>query len=199
MKSLISDSLCLQALSLPRFIKQEDGSRDQCVRAFNDMDEDNSGVIDRRKFLMYLDRLNDSTLAKTSGHGHAESDASESDEERSISSEEDSHSDDEELSEDDRNETQIISQSSDTRESKPPSTTRMMQIEGVEKMMTETITIASNLQLVKLLQQNKGEHLSLTEYVAKTHQLQLEVSHQPSSYQPSLLDSFRMRPEITSL
>jgi Ca2+-binding EF-hand superfamily protein len=56
MKSLISDSLCLQALSLPRFIKQEDGSRDQCVRVFNDMDEDNSGVIDRRKFLMYLDR-----------------------------------------------------------------------------------------------------------------------------------------------
>jgi hypothetical protein len=46
----------MQALSLPRVIKQDDGSRDLCVRVFNEMDTNSSGEIDRKKFLSYLDR-----------------------------------------------------------------------------------------------------------------------------------------------
>ena len=33
-------------LKLPHVIRQEDGSRDLCVSAFNDMDDDNSNFVD---------------------------------------------------------------------------------------------------------------------------------------------------------
>jgi len=44
-----------RVLRLPSHIRQEDGSRDKCVMVFNEMDSDNSGIIDRRKFLLYVD------------------------------------------------------------------------------------------------------------------------------------------------
>jgi Ca2+-binding EF-hand superfamily protein len=46
------------ALKLPHVVKQEDGSRDQCVLVFNAMDDDNAGSIDLRKFLSYMDKIN---------------------------------------------------------------------------------------------------------------------------------------------
>ena len=46
------------ALKLPQVIRQEDGSRDKCVHAFNDMDDDNSNYVDKRKFLRYFDKVN---------------------------------------------------------------------------------------------------------------------------------------------
>lgn len=46
-------------LQLPQTIRQEDGSRDECVRVFSEMDSDSSGIIDLSKFISYVDSLHD--------------------------------------------------------------------------------------------------------------------------------------------
>ena len=43
-----------QFFHLPQVIKQEDGSRDDCVRLFNDIDADNTGIVDLAKFTAYI-------------------------------------------------------------------------------------------------------------------------------------------------
>lgn len=45
-------------LNLPRIIRQEDGSRDMCVRVFNDIDANNDGVITLQKFHKYFKNMN---------------------------------------------------------------------------------------------------------------------------------------------
>ena len=60
------------ALKLPQVIRQEDGSRDKCVHAFNDMDHNNSDFIDIHKFLKYYDDVNGSNPSSSVVDSEAE-------------------------------------------------------------------------------------------------------------------------------
>ena len=56
-----------ELLELPEHIRQEDGTRDIFVRAFADMDEDNSGSIELAEFIDYLEKLAEKAVNSATG------------------------------------------------------------------------------------------------------------------------------------
>lgn len=58
---------------MPAVIRQEDGSRDACVRVFNDMDIDSNGTINLDKFTRYLHSVSTADVAESISRGRVAS------------------------------------------------------------------------------------------------------------------------------